>query len=166
MSLGGVARRAHLYIGFSTGRGFLSTRPCEGNSGGRDGWGTRERGLFGVRTRRFRAFVRGAMSDRRWSLSPCAQVSPESCACGWSPSQRSGLATIDGRPLAHFAVRGADGKWFPASAHIDGNAVLAGSPNVTSPVAVRYAWADSPECNLMNGVGLPASPFRMEIASR
>lgn len=30
------------------------------------------------------------------------------------------------------------------------------------PVAVRYAWADNPECNLYNGESLPASPFRTE----
>ena len=33
---------------------------------------------------------------------------------------------------------------------------------VKSPVAVRYAWEDNPECNLANGAGLPASPFRTE----
>jgi sialate O-acetylesterase len=30
------------------------------------------------------------------------------------------------------------------------------------PVAVRYAWADNPICNLYNGAGLPASPFRTD----
>jgi sialate O-acetylesterase len=29
-------------------------------------------------------------------------------------------------------------------------------------VAVRYAWADDPVCNLVNQVGLPASPFRSD----
>jgi sialate O-acetylesterase len=29
-------------------------------------------------------------------------------------------------------------------------------------VAVRYAWADNPECNLFNKAGLPASPFRTD----
>jgi sialate O-acetylesterase len=27
---------------------------------------------------------------------------------------------------------------------------------------VRYAWADDPECNLVNDTGLPASPFRTD----
>ena len=26
----------------------------------------------------------------------------------------------------------------------------------------RYAWADNPECNLVNREGLPASPFRTD----
>jgi sialate O-acetylesterase len=30
------------------------------------------------------------------------------------------------------------------------------------PVAVRYAWADNPECNLYNKEGIPASPFRTD----
>jgi sialate O-acetylesterase len=33
---------------------------------------------------------------------------------------------------------------------------------VTAPVAVRYAWADDPMCNLVNQVGLPASSFRSD----
>ena len=33
---------------------------------------------------------------------------------------------------------------------------------VVAPVAVRYAWADSPDCNLFNAEGLPASPFRTD----
>jgi len=33
---------------------------------------------------------------------------------------------------------------------------------VKSPRHVRYAWADNPECTLVNGAGLPASPFRTD----
>jgi sialate O-acetylesterase len=34
---------------------------------------------------------------------------------------------------------------------------------VSAPVAVRYAWDDYPEgCNLYNGAGLPAAPFRTD----
>lgn len=36
------------------------------------------------------------------------------------------------------------------------------SPGAPYPVAVRYAWADNPECNLMNEAGLPASPFHAD----
>ena len=30
------------------------------------------------------------------------------------------------------------------------------------PIAVRYAWADNPACNLVNGADLPAAPFRTD----
>jgi sialate O-acetylesterase len=29
-------------------------------------------------------------------------------------------------------------------------------------VAVRYGWANNPECNLYNEAGLPATPFRTD----
>ena len=29
-------------------------------------------------------------------------------------------------------------------------------------MAVRYAWANNPACNLFNKAGLPASPFRTD----
>ena len=41
-------------------------------------------------------------------------------------------------------------------------AVIVTSPDVKSPVAVRYAWENWPTCNLFNGAGLPASPFRTD----
>jgi sialate O-acetylesterase len=34
---------------------------------------------------------------------------------------------------------------------------------VPNPVAVRYAWADNPLCNLYNRAGLPATPFRTDV---
>jgi sialate O-acetylesterase len=36
------------------------------------------------------------------------------------------------------------------------------SPHVPEPVAVRYGWADNPTCNLYNGAGFPAAPFRTD----
>jgi len=36
------------------------------------------------------------------------------------------------------------------------------SAQVANPAAVRYAGADDPVCNLINQVGLPASPFRSD----
>jgi sialate O-acetylesterase len=72
-----------------------------------------------------------------------------------------GLVAKDGA-LKGFAIAGADQKWFAATAKIDGDKVIVSSPEVKSPVAVRYAWADNPDCNLFNGVGIPASPFRTD----
>jgi sialate O-acetylesterase len=36
------------------------------------------------------------------------------------------------------------------------------SDAVTEPVAVRYAWADNPVCNMYSGAGLPLTPFRTD----
>lgn len=67
-----------------------------------------------------------------------------------------------GEKLTGFAICGADRKFVWADAVIDGDSVLVSSPEVPQPVAVRYAWADNPECNLYNKEGLPASPFRTD----
>ena len=64
--------------------------------------------------------------------------------------------------LSGFVIAGADKEWHWAKARIAGEQVVVSSPDVKSPVAVRYAWADNPKCNLYNGAGLPASPFRTD----
>jgi sialate O-acetylesterase len=64
--------------------------------------------------------------------------------------------------LQGFAIAGLDRKFYWASVVIDGDSVVVSAPQVPTPVAVRYAWADSPECNLYNKDGLPASPFRTD----
>ncbi|TWT47144.1 hypothetical protein KOR42_41420 [Thalassoglobus neptunius] len=62
--------------------------------------------------------------------------------------------------LLYFEVTDASGKWHPAKAEIEGKKVVVTSEEVTSPIAVRYAYAVNPEnCNLYNHDGLPASPF-------
>jgi sialate O-acetylesterase len=73
-----------------------------------------------------------------------------------------GLATSDGGPLKGFIVAGADRVFHAAQAVVEGDAVVVSSPEVARPLAVRYAWADSPVCNLVNREGLPASPFRTD----
>ena len=44
---------------------------------------------------------------------------------------------------------------------------LALPPNTDpeSVTAVRYAWDDYPDCNLVNGDGLPCGPFELEVAT-
>ncbi|WPJ96727.1 sialate O-acetylesterase [Coraliomargarita algicola] len=61
-----------------------------------------------------------------------------------------------------FAICGKDQKWHWAHARIEGDTVVVWSPQVTDPVAVRYAWAENPVCNLYDDAGLPASPFRSD----
>ena len=53
-------------------------------------------------------------------------------------------------------------KWKFAYAKIEKDTVIAWSPDVPKPIAVRYAWASNPTCNLSNGSGLPAAPFRTD----
>ena len=67
-----------------------------------------------------------------------------------------------GGELQGFAIAGSDRRWFWARARIEGDKIVVSSPEVKVPVAVRYAWADNPDCNLYNGAGLPASPFRTD----
>jgi sialate O-acetylesterase len=64
-----------------------------------------------------------------------------------------------GGTLTGFEVAGEDGEFVPAEAKIDGNTVVVNSSAVGAPVAVRYGWANNPECHLYNRAGLPASPF-------
>ncbi len=67
-----------------------------------------------------------------------------------------------GGDLVGFSIAGTDKKFVWAQAKIDGNSVVVSSQQVAQPVAVRYAWADNPRCNLYNKEGLPASPFRTD----
>jgi sialate O-acetylesterase len=64
-----------------------------------------------------------------------------------------------GGAVTGVEVAGADGKFVAATARIEGATIVASSPDVARPVFVRYGWANSPDCNLFNGDGLPASPF-------
>ena len=64
--------------------------------------------------------------------------------------------------LEGFAICGANKHWVWAEAKIEGDTVLVSSKQVPSPIAVRYAWADNPTCNLYNADGLPAAPFRTD----
>ncbi len=73
-----------------------------------------------------------------------------------------GLAVRNGDQLKGFAIAGADKKYVWADAKIVGRTVVVSSPDVETPAAVRYAWANNPECNLINKAGLPASPFRTD----
>lgn len=73
-----------------------------------------------------------------------------------------GLRSKDGNDLKGFAVAGADQKFYWAKAVIKGDQVVVGADEVPNPVSVRYGWANNPVCNLENGAGLPASPFRTD----
>jgi len=73
----------------------------------------------------------------------------------------SGLMAKDG-DLKGFAIAGADGNFLPATAQITGKTVVLSNPAVAKPVAARYGWASTPDVNLFNKEGLPATPFRTD----
>ncbi|TWT46877.1 sialate O-acetylesterase [Botrimarina hoheduenensis] len=73
------------------------------------------------------------------------------------------LRTVDQPEVLGFTVAGADRKWRHATAEILGkNQIRVHCDQVTDPVAVRYAWADNPVCNLFTTAGLPVTPFRTD----
>ena len=74
----------------------------------------------------------------------------------------SGLVTRDGGSFRGFAVAGKDRTFVWADAKIVGDTVVLTSDQVQRHVAVRYGWANNPDCNLYNEEGLPASPFRTD----
>ncbi len=76
-------------------------------------------------------------------------------AGGWRP--------FDVAEPRGFTIAGADGKFVTARAAVrkDGT-IEVWSDGVTEPVAVRYAWADNPACNMYSGAGLPLTPFRTD----
>ncbi len=69
---------------------------------------------------------------------------------------------IKGDKLTGFAICGADKQFVIAQAKIDGQKVIVWSDQVKQPLAVRYAWANNPECDLYNTANLPAVSFRTD----
>lgn len=74
-----------------------------------------------------------------------------------------GLTAKGSDKVVGFEIAGADQKFYPAEARIEGEAIVASSSSVAQPKAIRYAWADDPgTSNLFNKEGLPAVPFRTD----
>ncbi len=73
------------------------------------------------------------------------------------------LRTVDARTVQGFAIAGEDKKWVWAKAEIAAkNRIKVWSEEVPEPVAVRYAWANNPVCNVYSNNGLPLTPFRTD----
>lgn len=66
----------------------------------------------------------------------------------------------DGR--VSFEIAGEDRKFVPAEARVEGDTLVVSAATVKAPVAVRYAWRNSPDARLFNSAGLPAAPFRSD----
>ncbi|WP_196781427.1 sialate O-acetylesterase [Flavobacterium sufflavum] len=74
----------------------------------------------------------------------------------------SGLNSRNGKPLSWFTIAGADGKFVPAKAEINGNKVIVSAPQVQHPYSVRFGWNETAQSNFINKEGLPAVPFRSD----
>lgn len=73
-----------------------------------------------------------------------------------------GLKTTDGQTPREFIIAGEDGVFMPADAVINGGNVELTCDEISQPCYVRYAFEGYPEPNLVNGIGLPAEPFRTD----
>ena len=86
------------------------------------------------------------------------EATPEGASIrAWFDHARGLMAK--GGEVTGVEVAGGDGKFSPATARIEGETIVASSTDVPNPMYVRYGWANSPQCNLFNEEGLPASPF-------
>lgn len=76
---------------------------------------------------------------------------------------QSGWRPFDVPEPIGFTIAGEDRKFVRATAKIlpDGR-IEVSSDAVPAPVAVRYAWADNPVCNLYSNDDLPLTPFRSD----
>lgn len=74
-----------------------------------------------------------------------------------------GLGTSDGRPPRGFEVAGADSRFEPVTARIEGATIVLSCPTGRGAVQVRYGWQPFPEGNLVNGAALPASTFVLGV---
>ncbi len=62
-----------------------------------------------------------------------------------------------------FTIAGEDKKFYNADAKIlEDGSIQVSSASVADPVAVRYAWAQNPICNMFADNGLPLTPFRTD----
>ncbi len=74
------------------------------------------------------------------------------------------LHTLSYAPIVTgFELAGEDGVFHPAEGRLEMSSVVVTSKAVKEPRQMRYAWADCPVVNLVNGEGLPAAPFRCEL---
>jgi sialate O-acetylesterase len=91
-----------------------------------------------------------------------AGAAPEGKSLRVHFAHAGGELQVHGREVSSLEVAGADKVFYPASSVIEGDSLLASSPDVTDPVAVRYAWTNSPAANLYGDNGLPVAPFRSD----
>jgi sialate O-acetylesterase len=62
----------------------------------------------------------------------------------------------------NFLIAGKDHKFMKAHVKIEGKQLIVANPEISNPVAVRYAWSNTAQGTLFNKAGLPASSFRTD----
>lgn len=110
----------------------------------------------------------------RWALHhvygqgqvvPSGPLPTEAKASGGAVTVRfqhsRGLRTRDGQPVREVEVAGADGVFAAAGAEIRGETLIVRAQQGSTKV--RYGWVPWSQGNLINGEGLPASTFEMEV---
>lgn len=90
-----------------------------------------------------------------------AEATPEGAAMRVRFNNAAGLA-FKGDPREAFELAGADGKYLPGEARIEGETVVVSAPGLDKPVSVRFEWKNAPTAWLFNAAGLPAAPFRTD----
>jgi len=73
----------------------------------------------------------------------------------------NGLTSF-GKPLTQFEIAGVDKAFRPATASIRNGTIVLSSPQVATPVAVRYAFKDFIVGELFSTEGFPVSSFRTD----
>ena len=71
-----------------------------------------------------------------------------------------GLKTSDGKPPTGFEMMGPGGQFVPVDVMIKNNAIVLPDVPGANKMLVRFAWSETAVPNLVNGAGLPASPFQ------
>ena len=108
-----------------------------------------------------RALAYGEAIEYSGPLYQSVKFSPNSAEISFTHTG-SGLMSMNGE-LKGFTLAGDDGKFVSGVAKIEGHKVIVSSGEVTNPKAVRYGWANTPDVNLYNKEGIPASPFRSDV---
>ena len=77
----------------------------------------------------------------------------------------NGLKTTDVAAPVGFEIAGADKKFVPATAEIDGHTIVLSAEGVKEPEYIRYGWAVFMNPNLVNAAGLPTAPYPASAAT-
>ena len=73
----------------------------------------------------------------------------------------NGLTSF-GKPITQFEIAGADKTFYPAQAVVSRGMIQLSTPQVATPVSVRYAFKDFIMGELFSTEGYPVSSFRTD----